>query len=397
MFGRVAGIETDVAAVAAAFDPDAVDAASVVPLFEALDRIERCASTMKTLLARRVDDVQQWKRSGYKSAAEYVAAKSGSTIAAAKDSLATSAKVAELPVVEDAMRQGKLSSVQATLVADAAAAAPSQQSRLVNEAQRSSVAELKRECLRTKAAADPDRDATYGRFRAGRFVRTHTDAEGAWNLHARGPADAGARIEAALRPLIDEEFARARANGRHEERDAYAFDALAHLADTPADGETTAKPKLRNLMLIRVDLDALTRGDVEDDELCEITGIGPIPASVARNLLGESILQLVITKGVDVLNVTHLGRQPTAAQRIALLCQQLLCTAEGCMRTRTEIDYRHDWARTKHTRVHECDPLCKHHHDLKTYLGWMLTEGTGKRPMVPPDDPRHSNRKPPPS
>jgi hypothetical protein len=127
--------------------------------------------------------------------------------------------------------------------------------------------------------------------------------------------------------------------------------------------------------------------------MCEITGIGPIPASVARQMLGESILKLVITKGIDVLHVTHLGRQPTAAQRIALLFQQPLCIAEGCNRTRTEIDHREDWVRTKHTVVHECDPLCKHHHDLKTYLGWMLTEGTGKRPMVPPDDPRHPRYK----
>jgi BarA-like signal transduction histidine kinase len=39
----------------------------------------------------------------------------------------------------------------------------------------------------------------------------------------------------------------------------------------------------------------------------------------ARDLLGESIVKLVITNGVDVANVTHLGRGPTAAQRIALL------------------------------------------------------------------------------
>jgi hypothetical protein len=396
MFGRIAGIGTDLAAVAAAFDPNAVDAASVVPLFEALDRIERYASTMKTLLARRVDEVQQWKRAGYKSPAEYIPAKSGSTLAAAKDSLATSSRLAELPVVEDAMRQGTLSSAQATLVADAAAAAPSQQSRLVNEAQRSSVAELKGECLRTKGAADPDREATYRRIHAERRLRTFIDGEGAWNLHLRGPVDAGARIEATLRPLIDAEFARARTEGRHEEREAYAFDAMVHLADTPVV-ESGKQRSPRNLMLLRVDLQALQRGDVEHDELCEITGLGPIPVSVARNLLGESILKLVITKGVDVLHVTHLGRKPTVAQQIALLFQQPLCTAEGCMRTRTEIDHRHDWARTKHTRVHECDPLCKHHHDLNTYLGWMLTEGTGKRPMVPPDDPRHPKHKQGPS
>jgi hypothetical protein len=35
------------------------------------------------------------------------------------------------------------------------------------------------------------------------------------------------------------------------------------------------------------------------------------------------------------------------------------------------------------------DPLCGHDHDLKTYQGWALVAGTGRRAFVPPDDPRH--------
>ena len=38
--------------------------------------------------------------------------------------------------------------------------------------------------------------------------------------------------------------------------------------------------------------------------------------------------------------------------------------------------------------------LCGHHHDLETLFGWALVVGEGKRPMVPPDDPRHPKNKP---
>jgi len=107
------------------------------------DQAARRAATGKTLLARRVDEVQRWTRAGYASAAEYVAARSGSSVAAANDVLATSSKLAGLPVVEDALRAGKLSSSQAVAVTDAAAAAPREQSRLVNDAQRTSLAELR--------------------------------------------------------------------------------------------------------------------------------------------------------------------------------------------------------------------------------------------------------------
>ena len=104
-------------------------------------------------------------------------------------------------------------------------------------------------------------------------------------------------------------------------------------------------------MLIRADLAPLKRGTVDGDELCEIPGVGPVSVTAARALLGESILKLVITRGVDVLNVTHLGRGPTAAQRVALLFQQPGCTVEGCHRTRCEIDHRHDYAQThRHPR-----------------------------------------------
>ena len=50
----------------------------------------------------------------------------------------------------------------------------------------------------------------------------------------------------------------------------------------------------------------------------------------------------------------------------------------------------------KRTRVDETDRLCEHDHDLKTFHGWALVAGTGKRPMVPPHDPRHPKNKPPP-
>ena len=398
MLSGVAAIEELLSETVADLQPDAAPAHLAVKLFEGFDRIERLAATAKTLLARRVEESQVWRRSGYATAAEYVAATTGSSVQAARDVLATSAHVSGLPVVEEAMRAGNLSTAQATVVADAASTAPQTQDQLVDEAQRSSLKELRDSCLSVKAAADADREATHRRIHQNRYLRTFTDREGGWNLVARGPAEAGARIEAALRPLIEERFTQARDEGRHEAREAYAFDALATAVDRERADTPSSKPKLQFLGLLRVDLEALRRGEPGDGELCELTGIGPIPVTVARELLGESILKLVITKGVDVLHVTHLGRGPSAAQKVALLWQQPTCVVEGCCRTRVESDHTHgfEYVKTGHTRLDELEPLCPDHHDLKTYRGWALIDGTGKRPLVPPDDPRHPRNKPPP-
>jgi hypothetical protein len=141
---------------------------------------------------------------------------------------------------------------------------------------------------------------------------------------------------------------------------------------------------------VRADLAALVRGHLTTGEVCEIPGVGPVPVTEVRDLLGDATLHLVLTNGSAVANVTHLGRGPTAAQRIALLWQSPACTREGCPhRAHLENDHRRPWADTHVTRLDGLDPLCGHDHDLKTYKGWALVTGTGPRPMVPPDHPDH--------
>jgi hypothetical protein len=299
-----------------------------------------------------------------------------------------------LSATGEALRNGELSVDQADVVAGAAAANPGAERSLLARAQTASFAELREDALRARAAGE-DRDATQRRIHAARQLRTWTDAEGAWNLSARGTVADGNRVMRALNPIIDTVFGEARQEGRRDEHETYAFDALVRLARRPdADGATTKRPSPNYLGLLRVDWEALVRGDVQDGELCEITGVGPIPAATARELLGDAILKLVITKGVDVLHVTHLGRGPTAAQRVALLWSSPGCSVEGCPRTRVEIDHREPYAKTGHTKLGECDPLCTLHHYMKHHHGWSLVEGTGKRAFVPPSDPRHPKNRP---
>ena len=108
MVGAVAEISSSLAAVVADLNPSSVPASSVVELFDGFDQIERLASCAKTLLARRLEDTAELRRSGHLSAAEFLAAKAGTSVGAAKDALATSEKVADLPVVEQALRDGAL-------------------------------------------------------------------------------------------------------------------------------------------------------------------------------------------------------------------------------------------------------------------------------------------------
>jgi hypothetical protein len=279
-------------------------------------------------------------------------------------------------------------------VAGAAAVAPDAESALLAVAVRSPLAKLRQESLKARAAVNGD--AAHARIHRERSARDFIDAEGAWNFHARGTVDDGARFRVELTARVDARFKANRAVENRESRDAYAFDALIDMATSPT--EAAVKPAPRSMAIIRVDHAALVRGTVEGEEVCDLPGLGPIPVRIARDLLGESILKLVITKGVDVMNVTHLGRGATIAQNVALMWTSPECTRSGCTRTfRLENDHRAEWHKTHHTRLDELDRLCDHDHDLKTRHGWALVEGKGKRPMVPPDDPRHPRNHPPPA
>ena len=386
--------ERGLASLVDVLDPDAVALADAANLWKAFDSVERLAASAKVLLAARVEEAGAWKRAGARSAAEHLATLGGTTTSVARRSLEVSRQVADLPRITDALRGGVLSAVQVDAIASAATADPAAEHRLLCAASTTNVNELREECLRTKAAADPDRDATHRRIHANRCYRTYADAEGAWNLVARGTAECGARFEAAIEPIVDEMFTIARAEGRRERREAYAFDALMTLVER--DSVPAKKPNPRYLAILRVDLAAMERGDTDGAEVCEIAGIGPVPVQVARDLLGESILKLVITKGVDVLNVTHLGRGATAAQRIALLWSKPKCASVECSSMFVQIDHRIPWATSKHTRLDELDPLCPHHHKLKTNQNWSLVHGTGRRPFVGPNDARHPRNRPPP-
>jgi hypothetical protein len=391
-------IERELGELVGAFDPDAVPVFDSPALWQVFDRIERFAAAAKVLLASKVEIEGTWRRERYRSAAEHLARVSGTTVAAAQRTLDTSRALQSLPEAADAVRRGDLSSAQADAIAPAALADPGAQRDLLDTAQRTNITELREECLRTKAAADPDPEATHRRIAKQRHARTFTDGEGAWNFVARGTADQGARFQAVLDPIIDEHFKAAHADGREEPREAYAFDALMDLAERAGNGGSTERkrPNPRYLALLRIDADALVRGHVEGEETCEIAGVGPVPVRVARELLGDAICKLVITKGVDVANVVHLGRGPTAAQRIALMWSQWKCSNEACSRTFTEFDHNEPWATTRHTVLRELDRLCDHDHDLKTRHGWSLVNGTGRRALVPPTDPRHPNTRPPP-
>ena len=100
--------------------------------------LERMAASARVLLSKRAAESQQWKRDGFRSAAEWLAAQQGTSTGRAKADLETSERLDELDGTKDAMRDGLLSPDQAAAVSDAAAVNPDAEADLIELAEQES-------------------------------------------------------------------------------------------------------------------------------------------------------------------------------------------------------------------------------------------------------------------
>jgi hypothetical protein len=155
-------------------------------------------------------------------------------------------------------------------------------------------------------------------------------------------------------------FAAARREERWEPFDAYTADALVAAVTDGAQVATT--------VVLRADLAAVQRQQVADGEICEIPGVGPVPVEAVREAFGDGFLEIVLTKGVDVRNVVHLGRRATAIQRTALLERDgYRCTGDRCDQQHgLEIDHIKGWAITRTTTLDDLQLRCRWDHRQKT-------------------------------
>ena len=380
---------------AARFDASVLSAADAAAALDAAGALERMAATVKGLAAVRVADSGLWREAGARTAAHHLAGITGTSVGQAADAIETARRLDRLPAMSAAARSGVLSAQQASAVADAAVADPSAEDRLVEMATTASLAELRGECGRTKAASEPDPEARRKAVHDGRYLRSYNGSDGAWNLRVRNNPEVGPEIMAAIEAIRDRLFREAHRQGRREPSEAYAADALAELCRGGTSAATHPRRPMAAKVIARVDLAALLRGRPVDGEICELAGFGPVAVSAIRDLLdtGDPFLAAVVTKGEQVVGVAHLGRRANAHQQTALEWLYPTCAVEGCGTiARLETDHRVDWAKSHTTIFDLLDRLCRHHHDLKTLDGWGLVDGHGKRPFVPPDDPRHPRR-----
>ncbi len=415
--GLLAAVEA-IAWFVSAFEParfSGGDAATLVSLFA---RAERLCVSGRALAAARAAEAHCHLAAGHRSAVEWLAATSGESVGEAAGVLRAGEVSAAHPGMEGALRDGRLSRSRAALVSGAVSANPDREADLVSAASTDTFRQLQDRCrrARSEARSRTDARALAAELHRRRHCRTWTDEDGAVRLDARLTPLAGASLLASLRAESDRVFARARRDGTRETRDAYRADALVALvtgrgiigpgparaepdggepdgagsvepdgadpdAGSPPAAPATDRapadraPDPKAVVHLRVDLDALRRGSLAGGEVCEIRGVGTVPVETARSLLGDALCDLVVTNGVDVTTVCHLGRSIPAPVKTALLERDRHCVVPGCdVEEGLELDHwAVSFAEGGPASLANLACLCHHHHYLKTFEGWSLS------------------------
>ena len=377
MFEQVRQANERLRGVVAELDPSLLDGTQARRLVEEFAAIERLAGAGKALAVRRVEETRAWADSGsFRDAAAWLAATGGTTVGHARATVETAAHLEEFPETEAALRGGELSEVQVNEVVSAAQADPSAERLLLDSAKRDGVRGLKDQCARVRAAACEDESARYQAIHEARSLRHWRDVDGTGRIDVRGPADATARVMAALQPYERDLFRASHDTGRRERSDALAFDALVALSST-AGGETGGEGGCA--VVVRVDHTAFRRGRTEAGEMCEVAGVGPIPVSVADRLSDDAFLKALIVDGEDVRAVAHLGRTIPAKVRTAVEEMFPECAIEGChVNWHLEIDHNVPISEGGPTALWNLRRLCGHHHEYKHAHNLHL-EGEGTR------------------
>ena len=108
----LAGLRTELTAFTEAFDAAELLASEAEAVVRDATAIVNLASTVRMLAAKRAADSAAWKHRGHRSAADWLAKETKTSVGEAKGALEAAERITECPQVEAKARAGGLSGEQ---------------------------------------------------------------------------------------------------------------------------------------------------------------------------------------------------------------------------------------------------------------------------------------------
>ncbi|OZM74109.1 HNH endonuclease [Amycolatopsis antarctica] len=298
-----------------------------------------------------------------------------------------------LPATLTAMETGTIDAYKASKIVDATDPLSDEHAAAVDAAMADRLdgrnpSSIRRAAVRQVAAVDPDGHAERARKRRlERSVQLVHQDDAMTTLIADLPTETATAIYARV-----DRIAKTLRGGGGETRtlEQLRADVFAELCL----GHRTAEA--RTEVFVHV---AATTLAGADDHPAELSGHGPIPAWLARDLAArpDSVLRKVVTDPVTgtVLDVGRTRYRPPVALAEWVKVRDRECRMPGCHRPShaSDIDHTRDWARGGSTSADNLTGLCRRHHRLKDLPGWHLaTDDAGTLHIRTPTGQHHHSR-----
>src|SRR2546423_3823630 len=128
--GPLDGVLASIRAVVAGVEVGGLEAPVAARVVEQCAEGERLLAALRVLTTGTLQDKAFWRREGFRSAAAWMASKTGTAVGTAVATMEMADQLGDLPVVLAAFRAGVLSEAQAREIAEGAAEGPDAEAQL---------------------------------------------------------------------------------------------------------------------------------------------------------------------------------------------------------------------------------------------------------------------------
>jgi hypothetical protein len=409
-------------------DPNTVESL-IAEIVDLCAHIHRAEYRLLTLI-RRLDALEGWNAE-MPSCAHWLNARCGLDLVTAREKVRVAHALADLPLVDEAFRMGRLSYSKVRAVTRIATAAD--EAELVEFAASTTAAHVEQHVrARRQAERLTDPQAAFDAYRRRRFA-CHTEEDGSLVFEGRLPAEQGAMLLLALERAMEWMYresaqevreapaaldrenerekqhanlhgARCRRTDEHPLQDvpypARQADALAALAErflsAPPASEDGLSSADRYQVVVHASAESLVEHGLLDPADPPRTEDGPVVAgeTVRRLTCDSAIVRLLETGDGEPLDVGRKTRVISPALRRAVKRRDRHCRFPGCTHARHwEGHHCRHWADGGATSLDNVVGVCRFHHRLLHEGGYFVVKDGADfvfcRPdgsMIPPVD-----------
>jgi hypothetical protein len=355
-----------------------------------------------------------WADHGARTPAHWLSHEVGVGASTAADHVRVALRLRELPLIRSRFASGTLSYTKVRAITRIAV--PELEPMLVDWCASATGAEVERivRAFRRSTARQPTAPD------AGRTWQRRSNGDGTSTLTITAPDDDIAELEAVCDRIVDHDDAEDTTAGpsaedttagpsaedttagssaedgdrRERPRQARLVDALLHLVAAGRHGDVDTSGLDRHTLVLHADAHDLAdaTADAADRDLAVWDAAGRVrtmSARVLRRLACQAGVRLVAEGPEGPLDAGRRRREPSVAQRRAVLARDRSCRFPGCGATR-HLHAHHvvHWADGGPTDIRNLVTICAFHHRFVHERAWQVTPAAaGTFRFAPPDGP----------